>query len=112
VRRGNGYRVSVNNGPLVMRHRPSADVLLQSASEAAGSAAIGVILSGSGQDGAAGATLLKRALGVTFAQDESTSIAFDMPRAAIECGVVDAVVAHRHLPALLMDRVWSARRAP
>jgi two-component system, chemotaxis family, protein-glutamate methylesterase/glutaminase len=109
IRRGTGYRVSIIDGPLVARHRPSADVLLQSAAEAAGSAAIGVILSGAGQDGCDGARSLKRSLAATFAQDEMTSLAFGMPSAAIACGAIDEIAAHVHLPALLLRRAASPR---
>ena len=109
VRRGSGYRVSISDGPLVARHRPSADVLLQSASEAAGNATIGVILSGTGQDGCDGAAAVKRCRGAMFAQDAATSIAFGMPGAAVARGVVDVSAAHTHLPALLMQRAIGPR---
>jgi two-component system, chemotaxis family, protein-glutamate methylesterase/glutaminase len=109
VRRGAGYRVSISDGPLVARRRPSADVLLQSVAEAAGSAAIGVILSGAGQDGCEGATALKRSMAATFAQDEATSIATGMPSAAIARGVIDVVAPHVHLPALLLRRAAGPR---
>jgi len=109
VRRGSGYRVSISDGPLVARHRPSADVLFQSAAEAAGNATIGVILSGTGQDGCEGAASLKRCLGATFAQDATTSVAFGMPNAAVARGVIDVVAAHTHLPALLMQRAVGPR---
>jgi two-component system chemotaxis response regulator CheB len=109
IRRGTGYRVSISDGPLVARHRPSADVLLQSAAEAAGSAAIGVILSGAGQDGCDGARFLKRSLAATFAQDETTSIAFGMPRAAIACGAIDEIAAPGYLSALILRRAASPR---
>jgi two-component system chemotaxis response regulator CheB len=109
VRRGSGYRVSISDGPLVARRRPSTDVLLQSAAEAAGGAAIGVILSGTGTDGCEGAASLKRSMAATFAQDEATSIAPGMPSAAIARGVVDVVAPHVHLPALIVRRATAPR---
>jgi two-component system chemotaxis response regulator CheB len=89
VRRdGAQYRVQLSDGPLVSRHRPSVDVLFQSAAQAAGPNAVGVILTGMGNDGAAGMLELHRGGAVTIAQDESTSVVFGMPGAAIARGSV------------------------
>ena len=89
VRRdGAQYRVHLNDGPLVSRHRPSVDVLFQSVAHAAGANAIGVILTGMGSDGAAGLMDMHDAGAVTLAQDESTSVVFGMPGAAIAKGAV------------------------
>ena len=87
-RDGAQYRVLLSDGPLVSRHRPSVDVLFQSAAKAAGPNAIGVILTGMGNDGAAGMFELHAAGAVTLAQDESTSIVYGMTRAAILRGAV------------------------
>ena len=67
-------------------HRPSADVLLRSVAAAAGSGAVAVVLTGMGDDGAAGAAEVRRAKGRVIAQDEETSVVFGMPRAAAEAG--------------------------
>ena len=89
VRRdGAHYRVHLDDGPLVSRHRPSVDVLFQSVAKAAGASAVGVILTGMGNDGAAGMLDLHRAGAVTLAQDESTCVVFGMPGAAIAKGGV------------------------
>lgn len=89
VRRdGAQYRVQLSDGPLVSRHRPSVDVLFQSVARAAGPNAIGVILTGMGSDGAAGLLEMHAAGAVTLAQDESTSVVFGMPGAAIAKGGV------------------------
>lgn len=89
VRRdGAHYRVHLGEGPLVSRHRPSVDVLFQSVAQSAGPSAVGVILTGMGNDGAAGLLEMHRAGAVTMAQDESTSIVFGMPGAAIAKGAV------------------------
>jgi two-component system, chemotaxis family, protein-glutamate methylesterase/glutaminase len=90
-RNGSQYHVQVTGGPLVSRHRPSVDVLFQSVARAAGVNAVGVILTGMGNDGAAGMLELHQAGAVTLAQDESTSVVFGMPGAAIARGGVGFV---------------------
>ncbi len=87
-RDGAHFRVQLSDGPLVSRHRPSVDVLFQSAARAAGANAIGVILTGMGNDGAAGMLEMHDAGAVTLAQDETTSVVFGMPGAAIARGAV------------------------
>ena len=103
VRRdGAQFRVQVSDGPLVSRHRPSVDVLFQSVAKAAGANAIGVILTGMGNDGAAGMLEMREAGAVTIAQDESTSVVFGMPGAAIGGGAVNFVhPLHAIAPAIL-----------
>ena len=91
-RQGARYYVSVKTGPLVSRHRPSVDVLFRSAARAAGSNAMGVIMTGMGDDGARGMEEMKQAGAFTVAQDEATSIVFGMPKEAIARGGVDRVV--------------------
>lgn len=90
-RAGDGYRVSISDGPLVCFQRPSVDVLFDSVAECCAAGAIGVILTGMGSDGAAG-MLRMHAAGVrTIAQDESSCVVFGMPREAIRMGGVDEV---------------------
>ncbi|GAA4011970.1 chemotaxis response regulator protein-glutamate methylesterase [Sphingomonas swuensis] len=91
-RRGARYHVSVRNGPLVSRHRPSVDVLFRSVAQAAGSNAVGVIMTGMGDDGARGMLEMRNAGARTVAQDEATSIVFGMPKEAIAHGGVEKVV--------------------
>jgi two-component system chemotaxis response regulator CheB len=101
-RSGALYFVDVVDGPPVSLHRPSVDVLFRSAAQAAGPNAIGVILTGMGDDGAAGMAELKAAGARTFAQDEATSVVFGMPREAILRGAVDEVLPlSRIAPAVL-----------
>jgi len=77
----------------VNMHRPSVDVLFDSAAEALGARAVGVLLTGMGKDGAAGLLRMKRAGARTLAQDEASSVVFGMPREAIALGAVDEVAA-------------------
>jgi len=100
-----GPVAEVVDGPLVSRHRPSVDVLFRSVAETAGAAAVGVVLTGMGDDGSAGMRLLRNAGAATLAQDEATSVVFGMPRAAIEAGVVDRVVPLPRMAAAILEAV-------
>jgi len=91
-RSGARYYVEVRDGPLVSRHRPSVDVLFRSASRYAGSNAVGVILTGMGDDGARGMAEMKEAGAATIAQDEASCVVFGMPAEAIKRGGVDHVL--------------------
>lgn len=90
-RSGARYQVSVREGPLVSRHRPSVDVLFRSAARCAGANAVGVIMTGMGDDGARGLEEMKQAGAFTIAQDEASSVVFGMPKEAIARGCVDRV---------------------
>jgi two-component system chemotaxis response regulator CheB len=87
--------------------RPSADELFQSAARAFGPV-IGVVLSGSGTDGAAGATAVKALGGTVIAQDEATALFFGMPQAAIESGAVDYVLPLNDIAAQLVHLAGSS----
>lgn len=91
-RSGARYFVELRDGPLVSRHRPSVDVLFRSAARYAGSNAVGVIMTGMGDDGARGMLEMKQAGAFNIAQDESTCVVFGMPAEAIKCGAVDRVL--------------------
>ena len=91
-RSGARYYVQVKDGPLVSRHRPSVDVLFRSAARCAGRNAVGVIMTGMGDDGAKGMLEMKESGAVNFAQDEATCIVFGMPKEAIKRGGVDKVL--------------------
>ncbi len=96
-RSGARYYVSVKDGPLVTRHRPSVDVLFRSAARVVGTNAVGVIMTGMGDDGARGLAEMKTAGAFTLAQDEATSIVFGMPKEAIARGGVDRIVPLHHI---------------
>jgi two-component system chemotaxis response regulator CheB len=91
-RSGARYYVEVKDGPLVCRHRPSVDVLFRSAARYAGKNAVGVIMTGMGDDGANGMKEMKERGAVTIAQDEASCVVFGMPHEAIKRGAVDRVL--------------------
>lgn len=97
ARSGANYVVELDEGPPVNRHRPSVDVLFNSAAQTAGKNAIGVILTGMGKDGAAGMLAMHEAGARTLAQDEASCIVFGMPREAIALGGVDEIVPLAHM---------------
>ncbi|MBE6340833.1 MAG: chemotaxis response regulator protein-glutamate methylesterase [Marinilabiliaceae bacterium] len=90
---GKEYFVEVKEGPLVNRHRPSVDVLFRSAARYAGKNAIGVILTGMGNDGAKGLQELHDTGARTIAQDEQSCVVFGMPKEAIKAGAADEIIA-------------------
>jgi two-component system chemotaxis response regulator CheB len=91
VRNGAEYRVRVFPGELVNRHRPSVDVLFHSCARAAAANAVGVILTGMGDDGARGMAAMRSAGAHTIAQDEATCVVFGMPKEAIAHGGAEFV---------------------
>lgn len=91
-RRGESYVVAVKDGPLVSRHRPSVDVMFRSAAQAAGANALGILMTGMGDDGANGLLEMRRAGAPTVAQDEESCVVFGMPKEAIERGAAARIV--------------------
>jgi len=91
-RSGARYHVEIKEGPLVCRHRPSVDVLFRSAARYAGKNALGIIMTGMGDDGARGLLEMKEAGAETIAQDERTCVVFGMPQVAIKMGAVDRIL--------------------
>lgn len=92
-RSGARYYVEVKEGPLVCRHRPSVDVLFRSVARYAGKNAVGILMTGMGDDGARGMREMKDCgATLTIAQDEATSVVFGMPKEAIKTGAVDRVL--------------------
>ncbi len=103
-RSGARYFVEIKDGPLVSRHRPSVDVLFRSAARYAGKNAIGVIMTGMGDDGAQGMLEMKNAGAFTVAQDKETSVVFGMPHEAIKKGAVDKVVRLENIAGVLLGK--------
>jgi len=91
-RSGEELVVQIVDGPLVSRHRPSVDVLFRSVAISVGPKAVGVIMTGMGDDGAQGLCEMKEAGAATIAQDEASCIVFGMPKEAISRGAVNVVV--------------------
>ena len=83
-RSGARYYVEIKDGPLVNRHRPAVDVLFRSTARYAGKNAIGIIMTGMGDDGAKGLLEMKEAGAETIAQDEKSCVVFGMPNEAIK----------------------------
>jgi two-component system chemotaxis response regulator CheB len=104
-RSGARYFVEIKDGPLVSRHRPSVDVLFRSAARYAGSNAIGIIMTGMGDDGAQGMLELKGSGAYTIAQDEASCVVFGMPKEAIKLGAVDAVLPLGQIAGCMLGRV-------
>ena len=92
-RSGARYYVEIKDGPLVSRHRPSVDVLFRSGARYAARNAVGVIMTGMGDDGAKGLREMKDAGAFTIAQDETSCVVFGMPHEAIKAGGVVKILA-------------------
>ncbi len=103
-------RVALSDDDPVGQHRPSVTYLFRSVAEAYGSAAIGVILTGMGADGAEGALALRRAGGLILAQDEPSSVVYGMAREAVALGAVDQLGAPEQLGAIIADAVTPGAR--
>jgi len=91
-RSGAQYHVDIIDGPLVSRHRPSVDVLFRSVAKCAGKNALGIIMTGMGDDGAHGIKELHDMGARTLAQDEATCVVYGMPKEAVKLGAVDRVL--------------------
>lgn len=104
-RSGARYYVELRDGPLVSRHRPSVDVLFRSAARYAGVNAIGVIMTGMGDDGARGMAEMHGAGAYTFAQDKESCVVYGMPNEAVKRNGVDEIVPLNRIPEVILRRV-------
>ena len=102
-RNGAQYVVDVADGPLVNRHKPSVDVLFRSVAKFAGANALGVIMTGMGDDGARGMKEMHDAGARTIAQDEASCVVFGMPKEAIKLGGVDQTIPLDKIPAAIVS---------
>lgn len=103
-RSGARYYVEIRQGPLVSRHRPSVDVLFRSTARYAGKNALGVLLTGMGDDGARGMLEMKKAGAFTIAQDEASCVVFGMPKEAIKRNAVDTILPLEHIAQTLLKQ--------
>jgi two-component system chemotaxis response regulator CheB len=102
-RSGAQYSVEVMNGPLVNRHRPSVDVLFRSVAKAAGANALGIIMTGMGDDGAVGLLEMRKAGARTLCQDEESCVVYGMPKEAVKRGAVERSVPLNAVPREIMN---------
>jgi len=101
-RNGAQYQVEVVDGPLVNRHKPSVDVLFRSVAKCAGSNALGIIMTGMGDDGARGMKEMHSAGAKTIAQDEQSCVVFGMPKEAIKLDAVDQTIPLDQIPSAII----------
>jgi len=101
-RSGARYHVRITQDPPVNRHRPSVDVMFRTVAKYAGANSVGVILTGMGNDGAAGMSDMKQAGAYNFAQNEETCVVFGMPKEAIKAGGVDKILPLTEIPSALL----------
>ena len=109
ARRSGGFVAQLSSGPKVNGHRPSAGVLFASVARAAGRHGMGIILTGTGRDGAVELLSIREAGGRTIAQDESTSVAWGMPSEAIRLGAVEDVLPIDQIGKVVMARLEGVR---
>ncbi|MBL6449288.1 chemotaxis response regulator protein-glutamate methylesterase [Fulvivirga sp. 29W222] len=92
------YRIRIKNGKLVNRHRPSVDVLFESIAQSAGLNAIGIILTGMGNDGATGLLQMRKHGAITIAQNQSTCVVYGMPGEAVKLGAAQYILPLGDIP--------------
>jgi two-component system chemotaxis response regulator CheB len=107
-RSGARYLCSLSDGPAVNRHRPSVDVLFRSVARSAGLNAIGLLLTGMGDDGAQGLKEMREAGSPTLVQDEASSVVWGMPGRAWAIGAAERQLPLCGIAAWILERV--ARR--
>ena len=112
VRRGAAYYTEIVDGPLVSRHRPSVDVLFRSVAQVAGPNAVGVIMTGMGDDGAQGLLELKNVGAFTIAQDEKSCVVFGMSKEAIDRGAVCVTSELQQIPRAILQSLGAGRPSP
>lgn len=96
-----GASVQVKDGPLVSRHKPSVDVLFRSVAKYAGGNALGIIMTGMGDDGAKGMKEMHDAGANTVAQNEATCVVYGMPNEAVKLNAVDHEIALNKIPEMI-----------
>jgi two-component system chemotaxis response regulator CheB len=109
---GTRYQAAIKEGPPVTRHRPSVDVLFRSAAQNAAGNAMGIIMTGMGDDGARGLLEMRNAGALTLAQDEESCVVFGMPKEAIAAGAVERIANLATIPREITDWATLKRGAP
>jgi two-component system chemotaxis response regulator CheB len=108
LRRGGAYYYAeVFDGPLVNHHKPSVDVLFRSVAKSAGANAIGIIMTGMGDDGTRGLLEMRESGSATVAQDEASCVVFGMPKETIRLGAAECVLSLSLLAQAIVD--WGSR---
>jgi len=102
-RDADGFYVQIKDGPPVNRHKPSVDVLFRSAAHSAGKNAIGIILTGMGNDGAQGMLELRETGAFNIAQNKESCVVFGMPKVAIEMGAVNKISSIEQMPLIILQ---------
>ena len=102
-RSGAVYKISVKDGPLVSRHKPSVDVLFRSVAKFAGKNAMGIIMTGMGDDGASGLLEMKQSGSPTLGENEESCVVYGMPKEAMKRGAVDKEMHLNKFPQAIMD---------
>ena len=102
-RSGAVYKINIKDGPLVSRHKPSVDVLFRSVAQVAGQNAMGIIMTGMGDDGALGLLEMKQAGSETLAENEASCVVYGMPKEAVKKGAVGRELGLNAIPQALMD---------
>ncbi len=106
-----GHRIALDDRPPVRHQRPAGTLLLESLADLCGPNAVGVVLTGMGEDGAPGVAAIRAGGGSNIAQDEASSVVFGMPRAAIATGCVDAVLPIERIAAEIVQAAGRIHRA-
>ena len=102
-RSGAQYHVEILDGPPVSRHKPSVDVLFRSVAKCAGKNALGIIMTGMGDDGAKGMKEMHDMGSKTLAQDEDSCVVYGMPKEAVKLGAVDKILPLMDIPRSILD---------
>ncbi|WP_312601939.1 MULTISPECIES: protein-glutamate methylesterase/protein-glutamine glutaminase [Pseudomonas] len=102
-RNGAQYQVEIVDGPPVSRHRPSVDVLFRSTARCAGKNALGIIMTGMGDDGARGLREMREAGAKTLGQDEQSCVVYGMPKEAFKLGAVERELPLDQIPAAILN---------
>lgn len=109
ARSGAQYRIEILDGPPVSRHKPSVDVLLRSVAHSAGRNALGIIMTGMGDDGARGLKAMRDAGAHTLGQDEASCVVYGMPKEAFKLGAVERELPLAQIPTAILN---GGRAAP